>query len=387
MKLIDKIEGYAAELTKIRRDLHAHPELGFEEVRTSGVVADLLQSWGIETHRNIGKTGVVGVIEGNKPGRSIGLRADMDALPIEEQTNLPFSSTNPGVMHACGHDGHTTMLLGAARYLAETRDFAGRVILIFQPAEEGLGGARAMLGDGLFDRFACDEVYGLHNWPGAPQNRVAINPGIAMAGADFFDITLTGRGCHGARPQDGCDPILAGAALVQALQGIVSRNIDPNDPVVVSVTQIHSGSAYNIIPGEAVISGTARMFSDETRTMVRARINEISQGIAAAHGVSVKVDIRDIFTPLVNNEHLSQTFAGMAREIMGEDNVQLGGKPVTGSEDFADMLQAVPGAYFTIGHEGTGALHNAGFTFDDTILPIGSTLLARIAETRTSATQ
>mgnify|MGYP001101040786 CR=1 FL=1 len=385
MKLIDRIEGYAGELTDIRRDLHAHPELGFEEVRTSGIVGDLLESWGIETHRGIGKTGVVGVIEGAKPGRTIGLRADMDALPIHEETNLAYSSTNPGVMHACGHDGHTTMLLGAARYLAETRDFAGKIILIFQPAEEGLGGARAMLADGLFDRFPCDEVYGLHNWPGAPQNRVAVKPGIAMAGADFFDIKVIGRGSHGARPQDSRDPILAASALVQALQSIVSRNLDPNDPAVVSVTQIHSGSAYNVIPGDAMVSGTARMFSNEIRAHIRTRIHEIAQGVAATHGVQVEVDIRDIFTPLINNAPLSEAFADVARAVVGEENVLLGGRPVTGSEDFADMLNTIPGAYFTIGHEGTAALHNPGFTFDDNILPLGATLLARLAEARTAA--
>jgi len=385
MKLIDRIEGYAGELTDIRRDLHAHPELGFEEVRTSGIVGDLLESWGIETHRGIGKTGVVGVIEGAKPGRTIGLRADMDALPIHEETNLAYSSTNPGVMHACGHDGHTTMLLGAARYLAETRDFAGKIILIFQPAEEGLGGARAMLTDGLFDRFPCDEVYGLHNWPGAPQNRVAVKPGIAMAGADFFDIKVIGRGSHGARPQDSRDPILAASALVQALQSIVSRNLDPNDPAVVSVTQIHSGSAYNVIPGDAMVSGTARMFSNEIRAHIRTRIHEIAQGVAATHGVQVEVDIRDIFTPLINSAPLSEAFADVARAVVGEENVLLGGHPVTGSEDFADMLNTIPGAYFTIGHEGTAALHNPGFTFDDNILPLGATLLARLAEARTAA--
>ncbi|MFT7594864.1 MAG: amidohydrolase [Paracoccaceae bacterium] len=385
MKLIDRIEGFAEELTDIRRDLHAHPELGFEEVRTSGVVGDLLESWGIETHRGIGKTGVIGVIEGARPGRTIGLRADMDALPIDEETNLAYSSTNPGVMHACGHDGHTTMLLGAARYLAETRDFAGKVILIFQPAEEGLGGARAMLADGLFDRFPCDEVYGLHNWPGAPQNRVAIKPGMAMAGADFFDIKVIGRGSHGARPQDSRDPILAASALVQALQSIVSRNLDPNDPAVVSVTQIHSGSAYNVIPGDAMVSGTARMFSDEIRAFIRARIHEIAEGVAATHGVEVEVDIRDIFTPLINNVPLSEAFAEVARAVVGDENVMVGGNPVTGSEDFADMLNTIPGAYFTIGHEGTAALHNAGFTFDDAILPLGATLLARLAEARTAA--
>ncbi|MDQ2089847.1 M20 aminoacylase family protein [Marimonas arenosa] len=385
MKLIDRIEGYAEDLTGIRRDLHAHPELGFEEVRTSGVVANLLESWGIKTHREIGKTGVVGIIEGARAGRTIGLRADMDALPIEEETNLPYRSTNPGVMHACGHDGHTTMLLGAARYLAETRDFAGKVVLIFQPAEEGLGGARAMLADGLFERFPCDEVYGLHNWPGAPQNRVGILPGVAMAGADFFDIRVIGRGSHGARPHDSRDPLLAASALVQALQSIVSRNLDPQDAAVVSVTQFHSGAAYNVIPNEAVISGTARMFTDEVRAHIRTRIQDIADGVAAAHGVTVEVDIRDIFTPLVNNAQLSEDFADIARDVVGDENVLLGGTPVTGSEDFADMLNTVPGAYFTIGHEGTAALHNPGFTFDDSILPLGSTLLARIVESRSAA--
>ncbi len=389
MNLLDPIKDFADDLTAIRQDLHAHPELGFEEVRTSGIVADLLQSWGIETHRGIGKTGVVGVItgkgSGNGKGRSIGLRADMDALPIHEQTNLPYSSTNPGVMHACGHDGHTTMLLGAARYLAETRNFDGRVIVIFQPAEEGLGGARAMLDDGLFERFPVDEVYGLHNYPGAPQNRVGIKPGVAMAGADFFDIKVIGTGSHAARPSDSRDPILAASALVQALQGIVARNLDPNVAAVVSVTQFHAGTAYNVIPGEAVISGTARMFTDDIRAQIQTRIREICAGIATTHGVSVEVDIRDIFTPLVNDTALSEVFADLATGVVGDENVLLGGDLVTGSEDFADMLQAIPGAYFTVGHQGTAALHNDGYTFDDTILPLGATLLARIAETRTSA--
>lgn len=385
MNLIDQIEGYAEDLTEIRRDLHAHPELGFEEVRTSGIVASLLESWGIKIHRNIGKTGVVGVLEGKRPGKTIGLRADMDALPIEEQTNLPYRSTNPGVMHACGHDGHTTMLLGAARYLAETRDFSGKAIFIFQPAEEGLGGARAMLADGLFERFPCDEVYGLHNRPGAPQNEVRVVPGVAMAGADFFDIKVTGQGSHGARPQESRDPIVATTALVQALQSVVSRNIDPLDAAVVSVTQIHSGSAYNIIPGEAVISGTARMFTDAARQHIRERIRGIAAGVAATYGIEAEVDIREIFGVLENDEALSHGFASLARGVAGEENIVVGGKPNTGSEDFADMLRAVPGAYFTIGHEGTAMLHNAAFTFDDSILPLGSTLLAQIVETRAAS--
>ena len=385
MELIDRIRGYAEELTAIRRDLHAHPELGFEEVRTSGIVADLLESWGIEVHRGIGKTGVVGVLEGKRPGRTVGLRADMDALPIDEQTNLPYASKNAGVMHACGHDGHTTMLLGAARYLAETRDFAGKAVFIFQPAEEGLGGARAMLADGLFERFPCDEVYGLHNRPGAPLNQVRVVPGVAMAGADFFDLRVVGRGSHGARPQESRDPIIAASALVQALQSVVSRNVDPLDAAVVSVTKIHSGAAYNVIPGEAVVSGTVRMFTDAVRKQIRARIEEIAAGIAATYGVTVEADIRPIFDVLENDPALSETFAEMARGVAGGDNVVLGGRPNTGSEDFADMLRAVPGAYFTIGHEGTGMLHNPAFTFDDAILPLGSSLLARLVETRAAA--
>jgi hippurate hydrolase len=385
MNLIDRIEAFAQDLTAIRHDLHAHPELGFEEVRTSGVVAGLLESWGIEIHRGIGKTGVVGVLEGKRPGKTIGLRAVMDALPIEEQTNLPYRSNRPGVMHACGHDGHTTMLLGAARYLAETREFAGKAVFIFQPAEEGLGGARAMLADGLFERFPCDEVYGLHNRPGAPQNQVRVVPGVAMAGADFFDLRVTGQGSHGARPQESRDPIVAATALVQALQSVVSRNIDPLDAVVLSVTQIHGGSAYNVIPGEAIVSGTARMFTDAARQQVRERIRAIAAGIAATYGVEVDADIREIFGVLENDEALSHNFAGLAREVVVEENIMVGGRPNTGSEDFADMLRAVPGAYFTIGHQGTAMLHTAAFTFDDSILPLGSTLLARLVETRAAS--
>ena len=386
MKLIDQIAARAEELTAIRQDLHAHPELGFEEIRTSGIVADLLESWGVETHRGIGGTGVVGIIEGKRgAGRMIGLRADMDALPIEERTNLPYRSQNPGVMHACGHDAHTTMLLGAAGHLAETRDFAGRVAVIFQPAEEGLGGARAMIADGLFERFACDEVYGLHNSPYTPAGEVGINPGVAMAGADFFDIKVTGQGSHGARPQESRDPIVAATALVQALQSVVSRNMDPLDAAVVSVTQIHSGSAYNVIPGEAMISGTARMFTDAARQHIRERIRGIAAGVAATYGIEIEVDIREIFGVLENDEALSHGFASLARGVAGEENIVVGGKPNTGSEDFADMLRAVPGAYFTIGHESTAMLHNAAFTFDDSILPLGSTLLSRIVETRAAS--
>lgn len=385
MALIEKIEGYSDELVALRRDFHAHPEIGFQETRTSGIVAELLQKWGIETHRGLGKTGVVGVLEGNRPGRTIGLRADMDALPIHEETNLPYRSTNPGVSHACGHDGHTTMLLGAARYLAETRDFAGKAVFVFQPAEEGLGGARAMIADGLFEKFPVDEIYGLHNMPTDRLGEVAIRPGVAMAGADFFDVTLKGVGSHGAMPQDSRDPIVAATALVQALQSIVSRNLAPRVAAVVSVTQIHSGAAYNVIPSEAVISGTARMFTQEVREYIRTRIREVSEGIASTFGMEVEIEIRDIFSVLENDEALSREFLKIAADMIGSENTVIRKDPVTGSEDFADMLHAVPGAYFTIGHDGNVPVHNPGFLFDDTILPLGASLYARIVETRAAA--
>lgn len=385
MALIEKIEGYSDELVALRRDFHAHPEIGFQETRTSGIVAELLQKWGVQTHRGLGGTGVVGVLEGNRPGRTIGLRADMDALPIHEETNLPYRSTNPGVSHACGHDGHTTMLLGAARYLAETRDFAGKAVFVFQPAEEGLGGARAMIADGLFEQFPVDEIYGLHNMPTDRLGEVAIRPGVAMAGADFFDVTLKGVGSHGAMPQDSRDPIVAATALVQALQSIVSRNLAPKVAAVVSVTQIHSGAAYNVIPSEAVISGTARMFTQEVREQIRTRIREVSQGIANTFGMEVEVDIRDIFSVLENDETLSHEFLKIASDMIGAENTVIRKDPVTGSEDFADMLHAVPGAYFTIGHDGNVPVHNPGFLFDDTILPLGASLYARIVESRAAA--
>jgi len=382
LALIDKIVGYKEDLTAIRHDFHAHPELGFEEVRTSGIVAEKLRSWGIETHTGIGKTGVIGVLKGKGPGKSIGLRADMDALPIHEQTNLPYSSTNPGVMHACGHDGHTTMLLGAARYLAETRDFNGTAVFIFQPAEEGLGGARAMLADKLFDRFPCDEIYGIHNRPNGKPNHIGIKPGVAAAAADFFDITIKGKGSHAARPQDSHDPILAAASLVQNLQAIVSRNMDPREAVVLSITQIHGGAAYNVIPGETSIAGTVRCFSTEVRNQVGDRMRAMAKGIEASFDVEVDVKIDDVFDVLINDDALTDGFVKIAKEVMGEDNVEVETVPSTGSEDFADMMRVVPGAYFTVGHSGIVSLHNDGFYMDDQMLPVGASLYARIVERR-----
>src|SRR5256886_4761810 len=280
MPNIDRIDGYAEELTAIRRDLHAHPEIGFGEVRTSGIVADKLTQWGIEVHRGLGGTGVVGVLKGKGSGeKRIGLRADMDALPMEENTNLRWRPTIPGRFHAGGHDGHTTMLLGTARYLAETKKFDGTVHLTFQPAEEGLGGARAMIKDGLFEKFPCDELYGLHNAPDLNLGEIAILPGPAMAGADFFDLRFHGYGAHGAMPERSKDAVIIATTLAQAIQTIVSRNVEPLQPAVVSITQIHSGSAYNVIPGEAHLCGTIRTLSHPFRTLIRERMRAISAGI------------------------------------------------------------------------------------------------------------
>jgi amidohydrolase len=386
MPTIDRIDAFADELTAIRRDLHAHPEIGFEEIRTSGIVAEKLAQWGIEVHRGLGGTGVVGVLKGKGQGtKRIGLRADMDALPMEENTNLKWRSTIPGRFHGCGHDGHTTMLLGTARYLAETRNFDGTVHFIFQPAEEGLGGARAMIKDGLFEKFPCDEIYGLHNAPDLDHGELAVLPGPAMAGADFFDIKITGYGAHGAMPERSKDPVVIAMTLGQALQTIVSRNVSPNEPAVLSITQIHAGSAYNVIPGEAKLAGTVRAFSDEVRALIRERMRSLCAGIAAAFGVEISVDIRDIFSVLVNQDEHSRVVADVARTVVDPAKVTMRSRPKMGSEDFADMLQAVPGAYFWLGHDGSVPVHNPGYTLDDKILPIGASVFARIIETRLPA--
>ncbi|HEX2552638.1 MAG TPA: M20 aminoacylase family protein [Microvirga sp.] len=383
MPNLDPIVRFADDLTAIRRDLHAHPEIGFEEVRTGAVVAEKLRSWGIDVHQGTGRTGVVGLLKGRGAGgRRVGLRADMDALPMEETTNLPYRSTIPNRFHGCGHDGHTTMLLGAARYLAETRNFDGTAVFIFQPAEEGLGGARAMLADGLFERFPCDEIYGMHNAPYLDPGQVAVWPGIAMAGADFFDIAIRGRGSHGAMPQESRDPTLVAVTLAQSLQSIVSRNVHPREPAVLSITQIHAGSAYNVIPETATLAGTVRAFSDDARAQIRERIRTIAQGTAIAFGVEIDVDIRDIFTVLENGEAQAQALAEVAREIVGEEGVLTTPRPMMGSEDFADMLRAVPGAYCWVGHGGTVPLHNPGFILDDGILPVGASIYARLIERR-----
>ena len=383
MPTIARIAEFADELTAIRHDLHENPEIGFEEKRTSGIVAEKLKSWGIEVHTGIGKTGVIGILHGKGGnGRAVGLRADMDALPMDEETNLTFRSKTPGKFHGCGHDGHTTMLLGAARYLAETRNFNGKAVFIFQPAEEGLGGARAMLAEGLFERFPCDEIYGLHNNPMAAPNNFNVKPGPAMAGATFFDITVKGVGSHGAMPHQSKDAIVAATSLVQNLQSIVSRNVDPTKPAVFSVTQIHAGSAYNVVPDRAVISGTIRYFDDEVKNLIHERIRDMCAGYEKTYGIEVTADLRDIFDVLMNDADLSKAYLEAASEIVGEENVTLGNELITGSEDFADMLKVVPGAYCMLGHSGGVPLHNPGFILDDAILPVGASIMARIVEKR-----
>src|SRR4051812_30029882 len=289
MSTIDHIRRYHGELTEIRHDLHRHPELGLEEHRTAEIVARLLESWGIEVHRGVGKTGVVGVLRNGNGNRAIGLRADMDALPMAEMTDLPFSSTVPGKMHACGHDGHTTMLLGAARYLAETRNFSGTVNFIFQPGEEGCGGALAMLEDGLFERFPCDAIFGMHNRTGMAVGKYGIRTGPTAAGGAFFDIEIGGKGSHGARPEDGIDPVLTACHVATALQAIVSRNIAPREPAVVSVTKVAGGDAYNVIPQTATLSGTARFFNRDVGEQIEAGLRRTAEGVAAGFGATAKV--------------------------------------------------------------------------------------------------
>ncbi|KIN60517.1 Hippurate hydrolase [Sulfitobacter noctilucae] len=387
MGILPIIDQSTAELTEIFKDLHAHPEIGFQEKRTSAIVADKLREYGVdEVHVGIGQTGVVGIIKGNREGnRTVGVRADMDALPIYEETNLAYASTNPGVMHACGHDSHTTMLLGAAKHLASTRDFAGTAVMIFQPAEEGLGGARDMLKDGLFDRFPCDEIYGMHNSPNGEPGTVGICKGAAMAGASFFDITVQGKGSHAAMPHQSKDPLVIASALVGSLQTILSRNLPPLDTCVLSVTQLHAGAAYNVVPDTATLAGTIRYFKDEVCQMAETRMRELCAGFATAYGVQINIDIRNVFDVLMNDADLSDAYMEAAADVVGKENISGKDQPATGSEDFADMLKVIPGAYCRIGHSGTTGLHNPSFFLDPDVLPVGASIMARIVERRLTA--
>ena len=388
MPLIDAIAGQQAELTRWRRDLHAHPELGFKERRTADFVAAKLREFGLDVHEGIGGTGVVGVLRVGNETQSVGLRADMDALPIVEESVFEHRSRHDGVMHACGHDGHTTMLLGAAKYLAGTRRFRGQVNFIFQPAEEGLGGARAMIDDGLFRDFPCDAVYAMHNAPGMAVGRFGVKPGVVAAGGAFFDIDVQGTGAHGAHPDHGVDPIIVGVQLVTALQTVVSRNLKPDVPAVLSVTQFHAGDAYNVIPGTARLSGTVRAFSTTVLNKIEARMRELAQHTAAAFGATASVDFRVVFAPVVNDAAAAEVAAGVCDELVGEDHVRRDLPPGTGSEDFSFMLEEVPGCYLLIGNgdgEAVRPVHNPGYDFNDAALPIGASFFARLVETQLAA--
>jgi amidohydrolase len=383
MPIINRIAGMHDDLTRWRRDIHAHPELGFEEQRTSDLVAAKLAEFGCEVYRGIGKTGVVGRLRVGTSPRSVGLRADMDALPIQEANDFDYRSRNDGRMHACGHDGHTTMLLGAARYLAETRNFDGTVNFIFQPAEEGLGGAAAMVEEGVFDRFPCDAIFGMHNTPGVAIGKFTIRTGPMMAGGGFFDITVLGRGAHGARPESGVDPVIAASHIAAALQTIVSRNVRPVDTAVVSVTRFHAGDAYNVIPERAVIGGTVRAFDNETFALIEQNMKRIANGVAGGFGATAEVDFRSLFPPLINDAGEAAFIAETAAEVVGAENVERNGQLVMASEDFSHMLNRRPGAYIRIGNgdaPGTCQVHNPGYDFNDAALPIGASLFARVVE-------
>ncbi len=384
MPVIEQIADFADDMTTWRRDIHAHPELGFEEVRTSSIVEEKLKEWGIETHTGIAKTGVVGVIRGQGNGSgSIGLRADLDALPMQEHANPPHRSTNDGKMHACGHDGHTTMLLGAARYLMETRNFDGVVNLIFQPAEEGPGGGRVMVEEGLFDRFPCDAVYGMHNFATLPKGKFGINKGGFMAAADEVKIRIEGFGGHAALPHLCVDPIAIGVQLHTALQTIISRNLEPVMPAVVSVTQFHAGSANNVVPSTANLEASVRTVDQATRDMIRGRITDICDGLAKAHGATIDVSYREGYPVLVNHAHETDRAVLAAIATVGEDQVDGNLKPTMGSEDFSYMLEARPGAYILLGQgdeNNVHPLHHAHYDFNDEILPIGASYWARLVE-------
>lgn len=384
---LESIRLFHDELTALRRDLHAHPELGFEEVRTSGIVAGALEALGIEVHRGIGKTGVVGVVRGKHcdSGRMIGLRADMDALPMGEDNTFGHRSSKSGLMHACGHDGHTAVLIGAARYLAQTRNFNGTAVLIFQPAEEGSGGAQAMLDDGLFEMFPCDAIYALHNWPGLRPGMIGVNPGPMMAAADRFEIVIEGRGGHGAHPYQTIDPVTVAGHLITALQSIVSRNVNPLDSAVVSIGAMQAGNpdAMSVIPGTAKLVGTVRTFRKTVQELIEARMSQLAASIAGAFGAKATVKYERLFPATINTPQHAHLVADIATDLIGKENVVRDLTPSMGSEDFSVMLQHKPGAYFRLGQGGAEegcVLHNPRFDFNDAVIPLGSAMFCALAE-------
>ncbi|WP_291993583.1 M20 aminoacylase family protein [Candidatus Accumulibacter sp. ACC003] len=378
---------FLADLAAIRRDIHAHPELAFNERRTADLVARELSDCGLQVHRGLARTGVVATLRKGKGARAIGLRADMDALPLAEKNDFPHRSTTAGLMHACGHDGHTAILLGAARYMAEHRDeldIDGSVHFIFQPAEESEGGAAVMIADGLFEKFPVDAVFGLHNWPGIPVGEMAVMPGPVMAGTCAFEIFVHGQGCHAAMPHQGVDTLLVSSQLVLALQTVVARNVHPCESAVVSVTQMHGGEAWNIIPDDAVLRGTIRCFTGETQTLVEAAVERLCRGIGSAFGAQISVRFDHRYPPTVNSAAETEVCRGVVRQLLGADKLRDQELPSMGAEDFAYMLGEKPGCYVWLGNgPGSGGctLHNPHYDFNDEILPIGVSYWVRLAET------
>ena len=371
------------EIAAIRRDIHAHPELAYEENRTSDMVAAKLQEWGLEVTRGLGRTGLVGTLRKGNSLKSIGLRADMDALPMDETNDFEHRSQNVGRMHACGHDGHTAMLLGAAKVLSETRNFEGAVHFIFQPAEEGGGGAREMIADGLFEKFPCDAVFAIHNKPGVPLGHIVSRGGPLLAAADRWDIRITGKGGHAAHPHMTADPMIAGASVVMSLQSIVSRNIDPIDSAVVTVGFFKAGSAYNVIPGEVHIGGTTRTQTPANRELVKRRIEEICDGAARMYGVKIEMEHKPGYPPTVNNAERAQFAIDVAAGVCGPDKVNGNARPGMGAEDFSYMLERVPGAMVWLGNGGGAeavSLHNSRYDFNDMAIPFGVSFFVNTVE-------
>ena len=367
-----------------RREIHQNPEIMYDVEGTAAFVAERLRAFGCdEVKTAIGRAGVVGVIQGAKgsSARAIGLRADMDALPIEEETNLPYRSKFPGKMHACGHDGHTAMLLGAAQRLAQTRDFDGKAVVIFQPAEEGGAGAMAMIDDGLLDKFGIEQVYGMHNWPGSPVGTFALRKGPLMASADEITITIEGKGGHGALPHLCIDPVMVGAQIIMALQIIASRNVDPLDSSVISITRFQAGTANNIIPQSAWLNGTVRTLKPATRDMVEKRIREVAAGVAEASGATARVEYRRGYPPTINHGAQTDFAASIARKVAGDSRVDVNAPPTMGSEDFSFMLEARPGAFIFIGNGDSATLHHPSYDFNDEVLPYGMSYWVELVET------
>ncbi len=385
MPIINRISAFHDERTAWRRDLHAHPETAFEEHRTADQVATKLAEFGIEVHRGLAGTGVVGTLRAGQGRRAIGLRADMDALHIHEKNGFDHASKNVGRMHACGHDGHTTMLLGAAKYLAETRNFSGTVHFIYKPGEEGYAGGRKMIEEGLFERFPCDEVYGLHNWPLLPAGKVAVRPGPIMAAADQFDLEIVGRGGHGAMPHLSVDPIAVGAQIVTAWQNLVSRFTSPIESAVLSVTKFIAGTAYNVIPERALLGGTVRTFNAKVQDRIEAGMGEVARGVAAGFGATANFHYRRGYPATINHERESALAADAAAAVLGPDNVIHDAQATMGAEDFSYMLNKRPGAYLWLGQGGGASMamvHNPQYDFTDEVLPVGASWFSTLFEQR-----